>query len=184
MVTVMGLTVCLGWYASLVYEYIFHGRFFDILYDNAAVLFSFDLSEDCGSKCVLGKKILTNIVDFIAHPLPLFFLLRSNRSMDLSKFNSPASTISAFILSRSWSIFHNVFNMGFSGHSYLWYCDRHVYNLVHLEGWTAAYAAETAAFVYLGWDLWRRRNKHDKEEDVEGPRRSKRLMRYNNPAYN
>ena len=175
MVTVMGLTVCLGWYSSLLYEYIAHGRVFNILYENASVLFSFEVTEECDSKCVILKKVITNGADFIAHPLPLVFLLRSNPAIELAKFNDLGSTIAAFILSRSWSLFHNIYNLGFEKHSWLWYCDRHVYQLTHLEGWMYAYAAETAAFVYLGWDLWRRRrNKQPKEQTL--PRRSRRLM--------
>jgi hypothetical protein len=59
MVTVMGLTVCLGWYSSLLYEYIAHGRVFNILYENASVLFSFEVTEECDSKCVILKKVIT-----------------------------------------------------------------------------------------------------------------------------
>eukprot|EP00520_Triparma_pacifica_P016723 CAMPEP_0118631984 /NCGR_PEP_ID=MMETSP0785-20121206/197_1 /TAXON_ID=91992 /ORGANISM="Bolidomonas pacifica, Strain CCMP 1866" /LENGTH=152 /DNA_ID=CAMNT_0006522713 /DNA_START=306 /DNA_END=761 /DNA_ORIENTATION=- len=152
MVSVVGIAVCCGWYASLLYEYLSHGRFFKILYDNAEFLFeSFEETSTCSKDCVLWKKIITHAVDIAAHPLPLIILLRSFPSIELQEFNEVGSTIAAFIMSRMWSIFHNIFNMGWKGHSFLFYCERHIYNLEGLDAWKYAYIAEGTVFAALTW---------------------------------
>lgn len=147
---IQGLTVCGGWYASLGYEWMRYGRFFNILYDNARVLFDFTETKSCNLKCVAGEKVLTNILDFLAHPFPL--LLLKNETQNI---NQPLSTITAFIISRLWSLTHNIYNLGYTGHWWFWYAGRDVYEVEYLEGWWVAYFIETLIFIYFTIDLLR-----------------------------
>jgi len=174
LVTVMGITVCLGWYGSLIYEYLVHGRFFDVLYDNAEVLFDLKESETCSKSCAGVRKLAVHVADFVAHPFPLVILIGS-KPFCVSEYNEWSSTLAALVLSRAWSIFHNVYNLGLEGHSWLWYCSTHVYNINTVEAWKYAYIAEGLTFGYFFKELYSRKGSRGGQGEGGEPRRSRRL---------
>mmetsp|Transcript_11070 Transcript_11070/g.23448 ORF Transcript_11070/g.23448 Transcript_11070/m.23448 type:complete len:292 (+) Transcript_11070:144-1019(+) len=88
--TLCGTSVCLGWYASLVYEYAQHGRCFDALYKNmpsalTEQMLVWDTTAAAGGKSSengtldfesassLAAMAVSHVLDFLGHPLLTYY---------------------------------------------------------------------------------------------------------------
>ena len=156
-----GITVCLGWYLSQLYELVKYGEAFAVLYDNS------------GS---VNHRGLIHLADLAAHPgltYLCWYLWRHRTSpYECSKchdeWNAFPSTLSSLLLSRFWSVLHNLHNEEDATlPGILWYQGSHVYSLRRLDGWKYAYLAEAAAYFYLFWEMAMRQRGGPKGRDDE-----------------
>jgi hypothetical protein len=168
-----GTSISLGWYSTLLWECIYHGRYFDALYNNVDVLYDYIPSSVMSSHPFTPIAII-HIFDLLGHPLLTYYFWRryNNNKNNNSSNNSIATTpppdnrdnnnsksihiideictwpvlISAYIFSRVWSIVHTYHNFGYFG---LFYVGFDVYIIDSLDMWYPAYTTETILYSSL-----------------------------------
>ena len=159
-----GTSISLGWYSTLLWECIYHGRYFDALYNNVDVLYDY-IPSSIMSSHPFTPIIIIHIFDLLGHPLlTYYFWLRYNNNNNSIATTPPPDNrdknndksihiideictwpvlISAYIFSRVWSIVHTYHNFGYFG---LFYVGFDVYIIDSLDMWYPAYTTET--FLY------------------------------------
>lgn len=164
-----GLTVTLGWYASLCYDGLMHGRFAHILYWNMpARMTVYMLSPDDASIVYNAVSIavmgLAHALDTLGHPvLAYYFWKQSTPPRDINNNNNTETSIFArfswstlicsYLLSRVWSITHTWYNHGKPS---LFYFGYDVYTILDRDCWMAGLwlpAYITEGVVYVVWVL-------------------------------
>ena len=167
-----GTSISLGWYSTLLWECIYHGRYFDALYNNVDVLYDY-IPSSVMSSHTFTPIIIIHIFDLLGHPLlTYYFWRRYNNNNNNNSNNSIATTpppdnrdknndksihiideictwpvlISAYIFSRVWSIVHTYHNFGYFG---LFYIGFDVYIIDSLDMWYPAYTTETVLYSSL-----------------------------------
>ena len=167
-----GFSICLGWYSSLVYEFLQHKRFCHPLYKNmpSIMVQYMMLVEDDNqnldfvsttSLLVMG---LSHILDLLAHPLLTYYFwyrhMKRHQNENKEKIGLYKKAIrqiltvdvivAAYMYSRVWSLTHTKYNTGRFG---LWYMGFDVYVMDTLDSWYPAYIVE--GIVYSSVALWK-----------------------------
>lgn len=173
MLVLSGVSICLGWYAALVYEYVQYDRFCHPLYKNMPsmltqymVLDAIDDNNhrsggtlDFESTASLSAMALSHVLDMLAHPLLTYYYwhCRCRRFAGVdpaAKVGSFHAVVAAQILtwpvifaaytySRVWSLTHTYYNFGHFG---FFYVGHDVYLMDDLDSWFPAYVAEGVVF--------------------------------------
>eukprot|EP00977_Amphora_coffeiformis_P013107 scaffold3364_cov161-Amphora_coffeaeformis.AAC.2 len=158
-----GLTVTLGWYASLLYDWYVNGRFAHILYWNMPESMTQHMINEQAviyNPASMSVMCLAHLFDTLGHPVLAYYFWRRSapKTNDLPKsFTwtcrcSWSVLICSYLLSRIWSLVHTWHNQG---HPALFYFGYDVYTILDrecwMEGlWLPAYVTEAvvyAAFV-------------------------------------
>jgi hypothetical protein len=164
---VSGTSICLGWYASLAYEFFQHDRFCHPLYRNMPeglmeyyhfVVDGEDGSQstrlDFQSNTALVALSFAHLLDLLAHPLLTCYFWRRHaaRGRTLKDAFSWPVILAAYAYSRLWSLTHTKYNTGEFG---LWYFGFDVYVMDNLDSWYPAYIAESCTYTSIVvWKLW------------------------------
>lgn len=151
-----GTSICLGWYASLAFEYFYHGRFFDALYKNMPSALVDEIVDpstgapDFESTNSLVAMLICHVLDFIGHPLLAYYFWKKSRKESNTALLAWPVLIVTYCFSRTWSIVHNYHNYGKFG---LFYFGFDVYVIDDLDAWYPAYIMESMFFASLV--LWK-----------------------------
>ena len=151
----LGTSVCLGWYVSLAYEYVQHGRFLDVLFKNmpetmTAQMINASTGElNYESMTSLWTMLLAIVIDFCFHPFQTYCFWRRHDGK-LAGLLSWNVIISSYLFSRLWSVIHTYYNFGTP---LPFYVGHDVYTVDSLDSWYPAYIAE--AVVYLSVVVWK-----------------------------
>jgi hypothetical protein len=181
MLVLSGISICLGWYAALVYEYVKYDRFCHPLYKNMPSMISqYMILEtnddgyvggilDFESATSLSMMALSHVLDLLGHPLLTYYLWRChNRRVGVRSSVHAATAVSmsdvaahgltwpvvlaAYAASRMWSLTHTYYNFGYFG---LFYIGHDVYLMDDLDSWCPAYIAEGVIFgSVILWKLF------------------------------
>ena len=157
LLALQGLTVTLGWYASLIYDWLQHGRFAHILYWNMPeVMTQYMMNEH--KEVVYNEKSLpimglAHAFDTLGHPILAFYFwkITSNDATSVYARFSWSVLLAAYLLSRCWSFLHTWYN---HGQPALFYFGYDVYTILDRDAWLTglwlpAYIAEGAVFAWL-----------------------------------
>jgi hypothetical protein len=164
-----GCSICLGWYASLIYEFMQHGRFCHPLYKNMPTslmqYYLVEVDDDNGSnhpqdqhsldfesRTALLALAAAHVLDLLAHPLLTYYFWRKHlaKGGTIKQIVSWPVIVAAYLYSRLWSLTHTKYNTGEFG---LWYFGFDIYVMDSLDSWYPAYIAESC--VYGSLLLWK-----------------------------
>ena len=141
-----GLTVTLGWYASLLYDGYAHGRFAHILYWNMPEGMTQHMLTADGqvlyNSTSVGVMCLAHLFDTLGHPLLAYYFWRKSAPNNNSD-STPSTTsiwtrfswsalLLSYLLSRIWSLLHTWYNQG---NPALFYFGYDVYTILDRECW-------------------------------------------------
>lgn len=163
-----GLTVCSGWYACMICDFAWHGRFGHLLYRNMP-RFLMDyiiedytkdthdviLKNDTGAYIAMA---MAHVLDFLGHPILCYYFWRQCHLRQTEMAQSVVLTwtiiFSTYLFSRIWSITQSYVNYGQENWQ-LHYVGTHVYDIPNesLHLWYPAYVAE--AICYLIICIWK-----------------------------
>jgi hypothetical protein len=177
-----GFSICIGWYSSIVYEYITYDRFCQPLYQNMpSILTQYMVIQhddsnnnststttlDFNSTTALSVMGVSHLLDILAHPVLTYYFWKRHVRRGGTMYDVITSwqvIVSAYAFSRSWSLFHTYYNFGYENMS-LWYVGHDVYIMNELDSWYPAYIAEGIVFgsatLYKLLSLSRRKNGKD-----------------------
>jgi len=158
-VLIQGSGVNFGWYATIVNDFVVHGRLNHLLYNNmpppmrANFLVNGRLASGgflSDSPLAIAMILGSHVIDFLAHPLALYICWKrfSCKGGNLKSLVSSWDAIwCTMLLSRFWSVVHQYYNEGkVSG---MFYYGHDVYNVDTVESYTVAYICENAVYVTL-----------------------------------
>jgi hypothetical protein len=152
-----GLTVTLGWYASLTYDWYKHNRFGYILYWNMPQQMTQYMMND-NQEMVYDTKsmlvmLLAHALDTLGHPILAYYYWRRNWKQAGVDWKQNLLTwpviCSSYLLSRIWSLVHTIYNHGKPG---LFYFGYDIYDLLDRDAWLPGFwlpAYITEGLVYL-----------------------------------
>ena len=168
-----GIGICLGWYAAIATDWFVDNTFCHTLYRNMpeSIMFYMIKEDESESSYIIlntytamAMKILSHVLDTVGHPglAYLFYRIHSNefrRTNDNSRsvwrdILSWEVIVTAWHLSRIWSMVHRYYNFG---EVKLWYYGHDIYKLNNLNAYFIAYVVEGLCFVVailyrLHWD--------------------------------
>ena len=172
---VQGLSITLGWYASMAAEFILHGRFAHVLYHNMPEAMTQHMVDPASgqlhewlaqpaeddsplalSDCM---KILAHVLDLLGHPILTYYYWSRCWKLghSLETITTWSICVSAYLFSRLWSLTHCRHNFGIFEFFYFGY---DVYALppdsVHL--FIPSYLAEFSFFLALA--LYKLQKRH------------------------
>mmetsp|Transcript_2022 Transcript_2022/g.2821 ORF Transcript_2022/g.2821 Transcript_2022/m.2821 type:complete len:308 (-) Transcript_2022:263-1186(-) len=155
-VALMGTTVTLGWWASIMYDLYKNGRFGHILLWNmpssmTAVMLDENNQVRYNTNERLAVILLSHLLDTLAHPALALYFWKLNQ-FKVSNVLTWSIVISTYCLSRTWSMFHNYHNDGafklhYIGHDVYKIYDDNAENLPGM--WIPAYVMEGACYVVI-----------------------------------
>lgn len=151
-----GSGISLGWYAAMVYEWMFQGNFFHILYKNSPIFLRQHMVDENGTVIwdtpeSLVCRLVSHTADIVAHPVLAYWLWRWHVRASGSGVLDWSVIVLAYACSRLWSIVHTTYNMGEPG---LFYMGHEVYNVDSLDVWIAPYIAEGVIYALaVFWKL-------------------------------
>lgn len=180
-VAVQGLTVCLGWYASLIVDLVVANRWAHLLYLNmpdvmSQVMFDRQTGQLLYTTDANLVKLMAHALDTLSHTLLCYFFWRTCYNRGLKTFSQIAMPwsilIATYSLSRLWSITQSYVN---TGNFALHYYGTQVYVLPSPDDvylYTPSYVVEGGFFVaaILYKLFWERRC----EVHSNGPKCSER----------
>jgi hypothetical protein len=158
-----GVSICIGWYACLAYEFFYYGRFFHSLYRNMPfvqeLIHTEDGALDFESAGSLAAMAICHFLDFLGHPVLAYYFWKKcrrqnkERDSDGITFYWPAIFLS-YTFSRIWSFVHTYYNYG----SVAWfYVGFDVYVIDSLDLWYPAYVTESLLYgAVVVWKLTRK----------------------------
>eukprot|EP00980_Cylindrotheca_fusiformis_P029262 scaffold22779_cov137-Cylindrotheca_fusiformis.AAC.4 len=165
----IGISICLGWYASILYDYFAYGHVFAILYRNMpAALTNIMVKDgiiDYESPESLRIMALSHILDCLGHPILTYYfwcqykkqscggtgIANTASSSTLLTWDVVAAT---WCFSRVWSLTHSYHNFGSPLMYYMGY-DVYVIDEGTLDLWYPAYITES--LIYTSIVLWKLR---------------------------
>ena len=162
-IVVVGTSICIGWYASILSDFLYFDRpVLRLLYKNMLPSMTKIIVDESTGKLnfhseSIAMMVLSHVLDFCGHPGLVYYFWRAHvrrggRLVDLVSWPAVAS---AYIYSRTWSIVHNYYNYGQVGYFYF---GLNIYNLDCVKQWFPAYLAESMFFVaVILFKLWTRR---------------------------
>ena len=154
---VMGTTVTLGWWASMAVDFFKHGRFGHILHWNMPSFLTDVMLDPLDGQVQYNTAeqwtavLLSHALDTLGHPVLALYFWKLNQ-FDLSKILSWSVIVGTYCLSRTWSLFHNLYNDGKFGLLYIGYDVYTIndHNDDRLEGmWMPAYIMEGMCYVLM-----------------------------------
>lgn len=171
-----GLTVTLGWYASLCYDWYAHGRFAHILYWNMPGSMTQYMMKDDQDEVMydnataLAVMVVAHVLDTLGHPILAYYFWQKSSPSSTGKDNTSLSTsiwnrfswtvlLSSYLLSRFWSALHTWYNHQ-DGKFALFYFGYDVYTVLDKEAdltwiWLPAYLMEAAVYaVFCLGKMW------------------------------
>lgn len=175
--TLSGTGICLGWYATLLYDYFVYGKFFHVLYRNMPAVLTdvmvqtvpddeFYYKIDFETPKSLGMIVLSHILDTLGHPLLTWYFWRRHKHQFGGNFDNLVTwkvILATWLFSRSWSLTHSYYN---SGTFRMFYMGYDVYRIDSLDLWYPAYIVES--ILYLSIILWKfSRKYHSKGKTIE-----------------
>eukprot|EP00531_Pseudo-nitzschia_arenysensis_P016227 CAMPEP_0116122232 /NCGR_PEP_ID=MMETSP0329-20121206/4107_1 /TAXON_ID=697910 /ORGANISM="Pseudo-nitzschia arenysensis, Strain B593" /LENGTH=175 /DNA_ID=CAMNT_0003616071 /DNA_START=96 /DNA_END=620 /DNA_ORIENTATION=+ len=141
LVNVLAL-ICLGWYNSLLFEFVWHGRWCHALYKNMPQVLVDCMVPDAATGVLdfestrsLSAMGTCHALDFLGHPLLAYYFWKKSKRNGISW---PA-ILASYCFSRCWSLVHTYHNFGKPG---LWYFGFDVYTIDSLDAWYPAYVIE------------------------------------------
>ena len=164
---IVGTSICLGWYASIFYEFFYYKLWFEALYKNMPmVLVKHMVREPPHGPChwdttaSLTAMFLSHFFDLLGHPVLTYHHYRKRRRHHEESVAATAAATAAgqggqpppppffgwsailagYGYSRIWSAVHGYHNFGTIPWYYIGY---DVYVLNSLDMWYPAYIAET-----------------------------------------
>ena len=172
-----GTSISLGWYSTLLWECIYHGRYFDALYNNVDVLYDY-IPSSVMSSHPLTPIIIIHIFDLLGHPLLTYYFWRrynnnnSNSTVYTGITTTPPSDngdknsntnndksihiideICTWPVLISAYIFSRVWSIVHTYHNFgyfgLFYIGFDVYIIDSLDMWYPAYTTETILYSSL-----------------------------------
>lgn len=154
----IGTSICLGWYASILYDYFAYGNFFAILYRNMpAAMTQIMVKEgvvDRESWESVSAMALSHVLDCLGHPvLTYYFWCQVRKSCgNVANLLSWDIVAATWLFSRAWSLTHSYHNFG---KPHLFYMGYDVYVIDHgtLDLWYPAYITES--LIYASITLWK-----------------------------
>lgn len=163
---IIGGSVCIGWYLSVVHDYAVHGRFCHLLYNNMPPGMKTMILENgrlasggiVDSTMATGIIALVHVLDFVAHPYLTYvaWKMHSSRGGSMRNLVTWDVLVSAYALRMLYSMSHQYYNDG--AVTGLLYYGFDVYHLDTLDTWTAAYTGESLWFagliVWKGYLIW------------------------------
>ena len=159
-----GTSICLGWYASIAYEYFYHGRFCHALYLNMPSVLVQQMVDsetnalDFDSTSSLQAMAVCHVLDILGHPLLTYYFWkkhqrRKGKSLtDKTKITTSGIffewpvILSAYAFSRTWSFVHTYHNYGSISYFYI---GRDVYVMDDMDSWYPAYIIESLFYIVL-----------------------------------
>lgn len=149
----IGFSICLGWYCSIIYAAYQHGEFMTILYENMPDAIKHGIFDnetdriDYTSPLALKMMLVAHMLDFLGHPLLTFFFWYRHRSRGgtLSEILTWPVILSTYLFSRIWSLTHTTYNFGQPG---FFYVGHDVYIVENLDCWIPAYVAESVVYLF------------------------------------
>jgi hypothetical protein len=159
-IVVVGTSICLGWYASILADFMYFDRaVFRLLYKNMLPSMSKIMVDESTGKLnyhleSIATMVMSHIMDFAGHPGLVYYFWREHvrkggRLVDLVSWPAVAA---AFMYSRAWGMVHNYYNFGQVGYFYFGF---DIYNIDCLKQWYPAYMAESMFFVAVVlFKLW------------------------------
>lgn len=162
-IVVTGTSICLGWYASILSDFLYFDRaVLGLLYKNMLPSMTKMMVDESTGKLnyhfeSIAMMVLSHIMDFSGHPGLVYYFWRQHvrrggRLVDLVSWPAVAS---AFMFTRTWSLVHNYYNYGRGGYFFFGF---NVYNVDCLKQWYPAYIAESMFFVAVVlFKFWTRR---------------------------
>jgi hypothetical protein len=154
----IGTSICLGWYASIIYDYLAYGNIFAILYRNMPTALTEIMVEEgkvnYESWESTSTMVLSHVLDFLGHPVLTYYFWcqykkRGGTIVNLLSWDVVAAT---WLFSRSWSLTHSCYNFGKPHMFYMGY-DVYVIDEGTLDLWYPAYVVES--LVYSSIILWK-----------------------------
>jgi hypothetical protein len=156
----IGTSICLGWYAALIYDWFQYSNFFLILYRNMPTVMkeimfvqgTNSLNLACLSS--INVILLSHILDTLGHPLLTLYFWRQHQKQGgtLATLLSWDVIMSTWIFSRCWSLTHTYYNFGKPGLYYFGY-DVYVIDEGTLDLWYPAYIVES--LFYFSIVVWK-----------------------------
>mmetsp|Transcript_27336 Transcript_27336/g.60225 ORF Transcript_27336/g.60225 Transcript_27336/m.60225 type:complete len:277 (-) Transcript_27336:2774-3604(-) len=154
-----GISICLGWYACLMYEYVVHDRFFDALYKNMpSSLTKYMLLDDDARTSATNNALnatasvngtldflstysllamfVSHILDFLGHPLLTYYFWWKYNSKNDSETN-PKQNIENNETIFTWPVIVTA------------YCSSRIWSLFHTY-----YNFGFFAWFYVGFDVY------------------------------
>ena len=155
-----GTSICFGWYASLAFEFVWHGRWCHALYKNMPAVLVDQMVPDAttgqldfestNSLLAMGA---CHVLDFLGHPLLAYYFWNKSRNFCNNNGISLEWSVilASYCFSRSWSLVHTYHNFGKPS---LFYFGFDVYVIDSLDAWYPAYILESLFyFTVLVWKL-------------------------------
>jgi len=153
-------------YFAICNDWYLHGRFGHILYMNMPNVMKSLMVDEAGyvvnTPDSIPIKIASHVLDCLAHPGITYALWRAHRRdyklrRTVRDVITVQTVVSAWMLSRFWSVVHLLYN----GHEFgVFYAGYDVYHIHDLESWPAAYVGEAIVFCVYVALLIRRRKKN------------------------
>ena len=178
-----GASICLGWYASLAYEFFYHGRWCHALYKNMPTILVNQMvhKNDSGaldfeSTHSLVAMAICHLLDFLGHPiLACYFWAKIQKDeKHCSQNNKKTSNrltiewpviLSSYCFSRCWSLVHTHHNFGKAG---LFYFGFDVYVIDDLDAWYPAYIVESLFYgTLVVWKLTHTKHKESQKQQYQ-----------------
>ena len=151
-IIVQGFGICVGWYAAMGNDVIYHGRFSHILYMNMPPSMKSMMVDKSSQVFYTYNSLIymgiSHVLDTFLHPGIAYILYKAHckdggTMEDLLSWEILAST---FAMSRLWSFVHNYYHHGKIG---AWYFGHDIYSLNDLDCWMVAYVAEGLAYFLM-----------------------------------
>jgi len=181
---IIGGATNIGWYLTVVHEYVVHGRLFDLLYNNMPPAMKAIMLENghlasggiIQNNTAMATIWVTHVLDMIAHPFLLYVAWKMHVSYGGSARNLVTwdVLIAAYAFRIVYSTSHQYYNWGYVNSPF--YYGFEVYHIDSLDAYTAAYVGEAIWFAVLiawkGYLSWLRSNDLRVKLRIGAPKRS------------
>jgi len=147
---VQGTGISLGWYTVFFKDYYVNGRFAHILYMNMPKVMKAAMVNEEGhvfyTNNSMGYMAISHVFDTLLHPGIVYILLKAHWSSGgtIKDICTWKVIMSAFAVSRLWSLVHTYYHDGVPA---LFYAGYDVYHIHDLGCWVPAYIAESMFLV-------------------------------------
>lgn len=147
----IGTSICLGWYASIILDFVVADRpVFRLLYKNMPEVLSKVIVLESGAlnytPLAIFAMAVSHVGDFLGHPVLTYFFWRKHKQLggSVADLCSWETIGCAYIFSRFWSFVHNFYNFR-TFHPF--YMGFDVYEIDDVTQWYPAYVSEGTVFV-------------------------------------
>ncbi|CAJ1934352.1 unnamed protein product [Cylindrotheca closterium] len=155
----MGISICIGWYAAITMDLLKYGNFFKILYWNMPSSLTNVMVQDgivhYDTWESIGTMALSHVLDTLGHPLLTYYFWckHTEKGGTFKSLLSWDIVVATWLFSRTWSLSHSKYNFG---EFHMYYIGYDVYKITEgtLDLWYPAYITEsTLYFCITCWKL-------------------------------